>query len=361
MQATVARPKESVESRPRAPRDRQILRRFVAGLLVMSALLTTIYTGIAVYGAVYLTHPTRVPITETPAKYGLAYRDVTFDSRQDHFKLRGWLIPGVLSNGQLTVAHTIIMVQGKDDNRTDPSLGLLELSADFAQRGFGVLSFDLRGHGQSAPALFSYGQFEQRDVLGAVDFLSAGPMPYLELGRPRAIVAWGISTGATSLLLAAAQEPRIRAVVTDTAFTTIPPILEREIPFAGQSESQPRTAFLPPLLTPGIFLAVRTFYGIDYDAIRPLAVVAKLAPRPVLFIHGIAEPLVPPSAVEELVDAARTAPNAHVEVWMVPGVFAHAQAYHIMGIVYVNRVVSFFAAALGPSLTAATLTASNGT
>jgi uncharacterized protein len=356
MQATIPKPSATTKTPIRVSHDRTVLRRFIAGFLIVSGLLTMAFTGVAVFGSIFLTHPTHVPITETPAKYGLAYRDVTFESRQDHFTLRGWFIPGVLANGQLTASPAIIMVHGKDVNRTDPSLGLLELSADFAQRGFAVLSFDLRGHGQSAPAPFSYGQFEQRDVLGAVDFLASGTLPYPELGRPRAIVAWGISTGATSLLLAAAQEPRIRAIVTDTAFATILPILEREIPFGGQSESQPRTAFLPSALTPGIVLGVRLLYDIDYNSIRPRDVVAKLAPRPVLFIHGTTEPLVPFSDMEELARAAKSALNAHVETWPVPGVIEHAQAFHVMGIVYVNRVVSFFGAALGASFGVTTST-----
>lgn len=354
MQAPVPKSPEVVIQRPQSVRTHTLLRRFIAVLLIVSGVLTTALAGVSVFGAVFLTHPANVPITETPAKYGLAFRDVTFESRADHLKLRGWFIPGITTDGHLTTARTIVVVQGKDDNRTDPSLGLLDLSADFAQRGFAVLTFDLRGHGQSASAPFSFGEFEQRDVLGAVDFLVSGPIPYPRLGRPRAIVAWGVSTGATSLLLAAAQEPRIRAVVADTAFATVMPILEREIPYAGQSESEPRTAILPPLLTPGIMLTIRLLYGIDYGVIRPLDVVARIAPRPLLFIHGVTEPLVPFSDMVRLAHAASTNPNAHVEVWPVPGVVEHAQAFHVMGIVYVNRVVSFFAAALGPSISPVT-------
>lgn len=349
MQTTVPKPSPQAKSQLRSGRGRMILRRVAISLLIVSGLLTTMYAGIAVAGSMILTHPEIVPISETPAKYGLVFRDVSFESRTDHLALRGWFIPGVLADGRLTAARAIIMVQGKDSNRADPSLGLLELSADFAQRGFAVLSFDLRGHGQSAPAPFSFGQFEQRDVLGAVDFLASGRLPYPELGRPRAILGWGISTGATSLLLATAQEPRLRAIVADTAFAAVLPVLEREIPYAGQSESKPRSAVFPPMLTPGIVLAAQLLDGVDYDAVRPVNVVAKIAPRPMLFIHGRTEPLVPFSDMAKLVRAARTGANAHVEDWAVPSVVEHAQAFHVMGIAYVNRVVSFFSMALGSS------------
>src|SRR5205807_3700523 len=79
-------------------------------------------------------------------------------------------------------------------------------------------------------APLSMGNLEQRDVLGAVDFLQTGRAPFPELGRPRIIGGLGISLGAATLLLAAAREPAIRAVVSDSAFADAAPLLEREIP-----------------------------------------------------------------------------------------------------------------------------------
>ncbi len=49
-----------------------------------------------------------------------------------------------------------------------------------------------------------------------------------------------------------------------------------------------------------------------------------------------------------LADAASAAPDAHVQTWLVPGA-DHVQAYLLMGNEYVNRVVAFFTAALGPA------------
>jgi alpha-beta hydrolase superfamily lysophospholipase len=89
---------------------------------------------------------------------------------------------------------------------------MLGISSGFAHHGFAVLTFDLRGAGESAPAPESLGYFEQRDALGAFDFLKSGPLPYAELGRPRAIAVWGVSMGGATLLLAAAHEPAIQAV-----------------------------------------------------------------------------------------------------------------------------------------------------
>lgn len=278
-----------------------------------------------------------LPITLTPAVYQLDYREVAFPSREDHLTLRGWLIPGVLANGQQTTQRTLIMVHGAYQNRTDPGANLLELSAKLARQGFAVLAFDMRGHGESAAAPFTLGYFEQRDVLGAVDFLQSGPLPYPELGRPRVIGGWGVSMGSITMLLAMAKEPAIRATVADSAYPSISPILEREIPKNGH---------LPAFLTPGALLAARARYGVDFYNIRPVDVVASIAPRPLFFIQGDADTFNPPSNLGVLVSAASAGANSSVQSWMVPGA-AHAQAFNVEGDEYVRRVVAFYTAALG--------------
>jgi fermentation-respiration switch protein FrsA (DUF1100 family) len=141
--------------------------------------------------------------------------------------------------------------------------------------------------------------------------------------------------GAATLLLAAALEPAIRAIVADSAYADILPILEREIP--GRSG-------LPPAITPGIELAAWTLYGIDYRAIRPVDVVARIAPRPLLFIQGAADTIIPPSTGPVLAAAARV-PHAHVQLWLVPGA-THAQGFHVAGQEYVRRVIAFLRASL---------------
>ena len=86
-------------------------------------------------------------------------------------------------------------------------------------------------------------------------------------------------------------------------------------------------------------------YGIDYRAIRPVDVVARIAPRPLLLIQGAADTFIPPSNARLLAAAARV-PHAHVQLWLVPGA-THAQGFHVSGKEYVRRVITFFHAALG--------------
>ena len=311
----------------------------VSLLVIGSALLTSSYAGVSIYAASKLIYSPQVAPKGTPADDGLAYKDVVFTSRTDHLILRGWFIPGVVSPGHLTTGKTIIIVHGIHGNRADPSVGLLDLSAALAKRGFAVLTFDLRGSGDSSSAPTSLGYYEQRDVLGAVDFLQSGQMPYPNLGRPKAIGGLGVSMGAASLLMAAAQEPALRAIVSDSAYADVMPILQREIPAQGH---------LPSAFTPGVLEAAQAMYGIDFSADRPEAVVARIAPRPILFIHGAADTYVWPDNMTALAQAAEQGKGAHVQTWLVPNA-KHARAFKVAGQAYVDRVVSFFAANLTPA------------
>ena len=317
-------------------------RRAVAGLLILSGLLTLGYVAISSYIAEELVYETPKPIAKTPASLGLRFANVSFPSRDDHISLKGWLIPGVLPDGRLTVDRVIVVVHGTRTNREDPGAHLLELTVALARNGLGVLSFDMRGMGESPPAPLSMGNLEQRDVLGAVDFLRSGTPPFPDLGRPRIIGGLGISMGASTLLLAAAIERGIRAMVSDSAYAEIVPILEREI----AKRSVAPIGRVPGVLAPSALVMARLFYGVDFFAARPVATIARIAPRPILLIHGTADDYVPISNFRELNAAATSAPGAHVTTWIVPNA-RHAQAFKKTGAEYVTRVVAFFDAALG--------------
>src|SRR5450755_803863 len=310
------------------------LRKALMIFLLLAEILMFCYAGLTAYVAMRVEFTPPLAITKTPAAYGLNYRDVTFYSREDHIQLRGWFIPGVLSNGQLTAQRALILVHGTGSNRASPLV--LSLSCALARRGYAILAFDMRGMGESAPAPLSEGFFEQRDVLGAVDFLHKGALPFPALGRPHAIGGWGDSMGAATMILAAAHEPAIRAVVSDSGFAALVPLLRQDTQY-------------PSIFIPSILSAVQLLYGINFYAARPVDVVASIAPRPIFFIQGTADTVVPPSNMELLTLAAKAAPHAHIQTWLVKGA-EHIQSYNVMGADYVNRVVDFFTHALGPVL-----------
>src|SRR5437588_12754924 len=133
------------------------IRRLVTSLLIISALLTTVYSALSIYIATRLVYAPQKPLYSTPAALGMQFKYVTFPSREDHVQLQGWFIPGVLPNGNLTSQRTIVFVHGSRTNRADQPSGLLNLSVAFARKGFAVLAFDMRGAGESPPEPLSLG------------------------------------------------------------------------------------------------------------------------------------------------------------------------------------------------------------
>ena len=135
--------------------------------------------------------PERGPTT--PEAVGISVLPAEFVS-QDGVLLRGWWIPGDPS------MPVIIFVHGLNRSR----LEMLERGADASRRGYGVLLFDLRNHGDSGRAYTTIGVFESRDVCAASQFVRG-------TAGARQQVLWGVSMGASSAILAAKQCPGFSA------------------------------------------------------------------------------------------------------------------------------------------------------
>ena len=97
----------------------RLLRWIVVVLLIVSVIVTTAYTALSIYIATQLVYVPQKSLYATPASLGLQFKYVTFPSRIDQMQLKGWYIPGVLPNGNLTSQRTIIMVHGTRTNRAD--------------------------------------------------------------------------------------------------------------------------------------------------------------------------------------------------------------------------------------------------
>lgn len=140
--------------------------------------------------------PSRIkPCCDTPATYGLEYRDVSLET-EDGLTLRGWYVPS--QNGA-----AIIMLHGHGGNRT----GMLAPGAALARHGYGLLMIDLRAHGDSDGDIYAFGW---RDGVTAAEFLVNQPDV-----QPDQIGAIGFSLGAVVAIQSAIHTPKIAAVVAD--------------------------------------------------------------------------------------------------------------------------------------------------
>ncbi|HXN55567.1 MAG TPA: alpha/beta fold hydrolase, partial [Myxococcales bacterium] len=159
-----------------------------AGLaLALAALLTGCMPPS--WGASALLHPPRRPIAGAPA---LPHHDFIVDS--DGATLRGWLFPSRSPGGKPAVLY----LHGVGDNRESG-----EWIADrLVRAGHDVVLYDGRAHGESTGDACTYGFLEKRDLSRVLD----------RLGIEQVVVV-GVSLGAAVALQAAAEDPRIAAVV----------------------------------------------------------------------------------------------------------------------------------------------------
>jgi fermentation-respiration switch protein FrsA (DUF1100 family) len=288
-------------------------------IIAVVAIIVIAFLGMSVYVGYTATRVERVPIEESPADLGLEYEDVAFPSIIDNLDLRGWYLPSGDSR------RVVIMVHGGDMHRADPSINTLGIASGLVERGFNVLMFDLRGHGESGGERISAGYHEQRDLNGAVDYVKGRGFD--------SIGVMGFSVGAATALLATPGNDDIDAVVSDSCYADLAGIMAREF--------RARTGFPEFFLTPSMFM-IKIFYGVDFYAVKPVDYVADISPRPILFIHGAEDTFVPTENAPRLYKASG---NPQDELWIVAGA-DHVQAYNVNPAEYIDRIAAFFDKAL---------------
>ena len=250
----------------------------------------------------------------TPQDLGVTHEplDVRTD---DGLTLQAWYLPG-------TRDAAIIVSNGYRGRAGD----VLGIGTALQRAGFHVGVFGWRGTPGSDRAHHTLGVNECRDLRAVVEALLArvGPMPLGLLGY---------SMGGTVSIAVAADEPRVGAVCTDSAFSDPHDVLGDGVRAVFRIPAQ-------PIVAP-VDLLVRRRVGTRLDDLRPVDAVARIAPRPLLVIHGAADTTVRPGHAQRLVDAA----GEPKEFWLLPGV-GHVGAYFADRTAYVDRVAGFFGRAL---------------
>ncbi|HKY50104.1 MAG TPA: alpha/beta fold hydrolase [Candidatus Limnocylindria bacterium] len=275
------------------------------------------YLAVSFAVAERFTHAVRHPVDRAPVVAATTYEDITLRTT-DGLTLRGWYFP---APGD----RAAVIVHGKDSNRLEGG-EKSERMADFLiARGYSVVLFDMRGHGNSEGDRFSLGHLERRDVAAAIEFLLARGF------AEERIALIGISMGAGVSLQELLVHPGVGAVVADSAYASARALVE---------ENLERIAGVPSWFTPGVFLWTRIAFGIDGDAVRPIDAVRAQPERAILFIHCTADELIGLHHVNAL-RAAST--NAATDLWLVEPC-AHARAYNHHPAEYQARVLAFLEA-----------------
>jgi len=270
---------------------------FVFGLVwfaILSLLAIGLYLPyLKAYG---LVHPARSAPDRLPRA---AYQSIQFVTT-DGLTLKGWYIPSARNRG------LVIFVHGLNSNRTE----LID-EADFVTAaGYGALLFDLRNHGESDGNVTTLGLKEVLDVEAAVVFVRQ------TAGADTPLALFGHSMGGAAVLLAAAKIPEIRAIIAESAYTSVGDNISEGVRGLTGLPSFP----FAPLI---VFFGEREA-GVDIRSVRPLDVVGQISPKPVLFIHGELDGLILSENSQKLYQAAREPKELYILLNVGHGGFLQA-------------------------------------
>jgi pimeloyl-ACP methyl ester carboxylesterase len=222
--------------------------------------------------------PMHMPNKYTPQDMGFGYEEVIFSST-DNKELSGWLIYSPNAEG------TIICCHGYPANKSD-----ILPTVSFLYPHFNLFLFDFRGHGDSQGRLVSFGLREDKDLLGAINYIKKNPKT-----NKLPIGIWGYSFGGAVAIKTCAQSKEIKALVTDSAYADFPEMIIQHYGNLG------------PLKyifgAGGKFIGNILFRG-KLSELSPETFMDSLN-TPILIIHASGDSLVPVEHAERLYDKAK--------------------------------------------------------
>lgn len=232
----------------------------------------------------------------------------------DGVKLKAWFVPA-------PSARAIVALHGGNGNRR----AFLPMLDGWHKAGFNVLLLDYRNHGESDRDGhgLTLGINESRDALAAVDYLVR------ERGIDK-VGLIGISQGAATAMIAAAQSPQVNAVVFQSGGFDIAQMLQNVFPV------------LPGFMARNAARLFLWHAGVDFKSAMRLSYpplsAAKQVDIPVLLVHGDKDNIVNLNDAEILAGAIQSEHS----LWVIEGL-GHEMGFAINPDEYASRVNGFFA------------------
>jgi alpha-beta hydrolase superfamily lysophospholipase len=257
----------------------------------------------------------------TPASFSLGFEEVAFTA-PDGVALRGWWVPAAQSQG------TVVLVHGLNRSRIE-----MVRKVPFVHRlGWNALLFDLRHHGESGGSATTFGQLEKEDVRAS-----------MALARSRApgpVVLWGVSLGAAACVLAAADDPSVAGLVSDSSFRDLADTVNHHLQIFRGFRWWLRIVPTWPVADEILFWMGRRG-GFNPGAVDIRAAASHLSGRPVLFVANSEDRRMP----KEIAFALQAAAGDRASVLVVPGK-SHGGAYRDGTAAYESAVATLLASAL---------------
>jgi alpha-beta hydrolase superfamily lysophospholipase len=275
------------------------LTRILAGLVVVFLLFSC---GWAPYFLAGLATTRRFQYADkenaelTPASFQLASEDVAFKS-SDGTEIKAWWVPA-----EPPVKGSVVMVHGLNRSRIE----MVRRAPFVHAAGWNALLIDLRHHGASGGEATTFGVKEKEDVKAAARFArerSPGP-----------VVEWGVSLGAASVMLAAAEDGEVAGVICDSSFRSLPDTVQHHLQLFRGFRWWLRLVPSWPVSDLVVYWMGRRGH-FDTAQSDVEAAAARLHGRPSLFVANSEDPRMP----KEIAFALKAAVGDTAEVLIVPG------------------------------------------
>lgn len=231
----------------------------------------------------------------TPAAFQLASEDVAFRAA-DGVELRGWWVAAPEPKG------TVVLVHGLNRSRIE----MVRRVPFVHEAGWNALVPDLRHHGASEGEATTFGVKEKLDVLAAAGLArerSPGP-----------VVLWGVSLGAASSVLAAAEDTAVAGVICDSSFRSLDDTVRHHLQLFRGFRWWLRLVPSWPVADLALFWMGRRG-GFEPAAADVVSAARRLQGRPVLFVANSDDRRMP----KEIAFDLRAAAGETARVLVVPG------------------------------------------
>ena len=192
----------------------------------------------------------------------------------------------------------------------------------YAERGYHVLTPDMRSHGESEGGYIGMGWLDRKDILKWIELI-------LDRDPQAEIVLHGVSMGGATVMMTSGEAlpENVVAIVDDCGYTSVWDVFSDELKYLFHLPD------FPFLYTASGFAKLRA--GYTFGEASALEQVKK-SETPMLFIHGSEDNFVHTEMVYRLYDAC----PARKELYVAEGA-GHGQSLFIDPGQYMSRVFGF--------------------
>ena len=290
----------------------RLIVNVVLGILLLAVIGVMSVTRSEAHRLITAPQETRKLPDESPATYNLPFEEVEIVT-PDGLKLAGWFVPS--QNGAV-----ILMQHGYKSTRKE----LLNEAAMMHRHGYGILLTTVRAHDQREGEMISFGMTEVNDLEAWYQYLITRADV-----DPNRISILGNSYGGMLAIQFAAQNQNIKAVVANSAFSSLNDTVATSVEYFTDLPGFP----FAPLI---VFWAEQET-GFKTDDIDATKWIAQISPRPVFLMQGGADVVISADSGQRLYDAA----GEPKELWFDPDL-GHVEFDKERAVEFEQRVAAFF-------------------